>query len=369
MEEIKVDLDRNFILYFFAYFAGWPGGVCIWAAFTYPDIPDTNSIYTMFLTILTVEISILAINIILLYRNKVVKMKPNNRKELGDITEYLRVQENYGNGNYEYEIIRKKEDIKKAHKEGKKFVFQEKSEKLKKGILEGIIFSIIGLVLSIVSLIYINFYPANMISFIMFNVSGIGSGIFFFVPNYFKFKRFYKSFIVLDRNGFLKSSIWGILRAYSWNNVDVKVYKVKAFSRWNGYFEYPPTMQIYVTLPKGGILKIDPGKYDLKEFLPLDKITEKLKQNPKINRNERNKLKSSISDLKNYYFELFAFTFQYFFELSKYGKYGFKVLRPNVNCESECYKVWNPNLIQDFEIFLNCLKYQSNFKSSIQGFF
>jgi len=283
----------------------------------------------MFIIMLAVELPLVAIHIALLYRTKVVKMKTRTKEDFGDISKYLQAKTNYRYGNYEYGTIRKKEDIKIAHQEGKKFVFTKKLGGSMVLIWVGIFFAIFGLIFSIILRTFTDYDISNVIIIINSFFSGLGAVIA--IPHFYKVIRLHKSFIVIGQKGFIKSSIWGILRAYSWKDVDVKAYFVRTTTKMAVFFipvtifESPPTMQINILLPRGGIIKIEPGNYDLREYFSLENITKTSKETPKITRKQKRELTSIAEDTEKYSFGLFALTFRYFYDLGKYGASSIKL--------------------------------------------
>ena len=81
---------------------------------------------------LIVGIPTAIIQIIVAYIFKVVKMKPKSSYEIGNIDDYIQLQEDYKSGDYEYGTIRSKEHLFVAFKNGKKITILRKIKILKK---------------------------------------------------------------------------------------------------------------------------------------------------------------------------------------------------------------------------------------------
>lgn len=213
----------------------------------------SRELIVLMLLMIIIECVIVIIEIFFAYRIKVVKMRPKSSYDLGDISVYLKVQEQYRNGVYEYGTIKTRADIIKVHKKGKKIVFTAKKS---------------------------------------------------------------KSFFVVDQQGIVYSKKLVGLRAYSWKELDLKIYRVKtvmrtAFSK----IEFPfDSMVIHVILPNAAILKFDPEKYDLREFLSIEKIGENLDAILKLGREYNNAL---TLESREYLFYLISMTFRFYFEFGK----------------------------------------------------
>lgn len=157
-------------------------------------------------------------------------------------------------------------------------------------------------------------------------------GAFLFISYFIKLILLPKSFIVLDPKGMVRSSIFGVIKAYPWKDIHVSAFSIRKTIKRYGIItdifpdlktevKLPPYTEVYLEKPNGGHLKISPSNYVLKEFFDLDKFRKKLKsqQGSKLSKDEKFNLKMDRVELGNYTIALFALTFKYYFEMGKFG--------------------------------------------------
>lgn len=304
------------------------------------DFDSEYAIIMLPLILLVVEVSIGIIEIVLVYRARVVKMSPKSSYDIGNINDYIMLQEHFRNGNYEYETIRSKEDIFRAYEVGKKIVFTAHKSGERLLIWIGIIFSILGFIISLIVVFNlvmvfrfedVSFY---IITFTITNALCTGIGAAFFVPNFLRYKRLPRSFFILAPEGVVYRRIWGGVKSYSWKELDLKVYSVTTTMSLSGFLktELPPTVEIHIILPNGSRLKFKPDYYNLSKFLTLKKFKEKLKERSKTERIKRYRIASLVLETKNFVIALVATAFKHYFDVAK-GEYetNSEIVPPKTN--------------------------------------
>lgn len=301
---------------------GFIVALIIWFVWLFPqyegeDEVDVNFVMSvLFLIILLVESTIAVIIIYLTYKNKVVKMRPKSSYKIENIKDFLIAQEQYRNGNYEYETIKSEEDIIKAHENGKKIVFTARKTEEKVIMWIGMVFLTIGLIISIILATMISGIQFKIITFIAGN-SVFGSiGAAFFLPNFIKLRRLPRSFFVLDKQGIVYRRIWGGIKAYYWKELDLKIYSVKTTMRTLAVLktEFPPSVEIHVILPNEAILKFNLEKYHLDEFLSFEKLRRDLKSNVELSKAQKYFI---AVEKRKHTLYLVGMTFKHYFN---YGK-------------------------------------------------
>lgn len=282
--------------------------------------------FNLVLTLLVVGVPTCVFEIVFVYIIKVVKMKPKSSYDIGNINDYITLQELFRSGKYEYETIRSKEDISIAYKIGKKIVFTAIDSGQKILIWFGIILSIIGFILACVLVIPLSFsnFPFDILAstFIMAFSLSTGIGAVFFVPGFLMSRRLHRSFFILAPEGVVYRRIWGSVMSYSWKELDLEVYSVTTTHSFGGFFkmDFPATTEIHIILPNGSRLKFKPGDYDLSEFLSLEKFEKKLKEKTITDRKNEYRLISYALETRKFTFALVPMAFKHYFDAAK-GEY------------------------------------------------
>ncbi|MFX1427061.1 MAG: hypothetical protein ACFFBE_11460 [Promethearchaeota archaeon] len=283
------------------------------------EVPEDFSLVMMllFISILVVEVPIAVIVISLTYRYKVVKMKPTSSYKIENIYDYLLAHEQYQKGNYEYETIKSEKDIINAYENGKKIVFTEQSSGEKGPMWLGIVFWIVGIVVTtIMGLMIANINMEFLWIFLSISISWFsGIGAIFFLPNYISLKRLPRSFFVLGKEGIVYRRKWGDIRSYSWKELDLKIYTITRIPMvyW-GKMEIPPTPEIHVILPNHAKLRFKADSFRLDEFLSFDKVKAEL-----MNLDTRYSLLSRSEihlETRKFILYLVGKTFEYYFKSS-----------------------------------------------------
>ncbi len=280
-------------------------------------------IFNLVLSLLVVGIPTCVIEIVLVYIVKVVKMKPKSTYDIGNINDYITLQELFRSGNYEYETIKSKEDIFRAYEVGKKIVFTAIDSGERILIWFGIILSIAGFILTCVIVISISFsnLPLDFLAFTFIMAFSLSTGIgaVFFIPGFLMSRRLHRSFFILAPEGVVYRRIWGGVLSYSWKELNLKVYSVKNTLSLGGFLktELPATTEIHIILPNGSRLKFKPDEYNLDEFLSLVKFVKKLKEKPKTERIKRYRIASLVLKAENLVLVLVVMTFKHYFDASK----------------------------------------------------
>lgn len=226
--------------------------------------------YILIYSLLIVGVPTVIIGIVFVYIVKVVKMRPESSYEIRNINDYIKLQELYRSGDYEYETIRSKEDLFVAYKMGKKIVFTRPNSKAL--IWVGLVLIFIGLIIGIILelIIDVNLEIIRLIAFIIpFAIFG-GIGALFFIPGILYYIRSPRTFFILAPEGIVYRKNWGDVRSYSWKELELHVYTrtitMRSMYSKNKY-ELPPTLEVHIFLPNGSRLKFCPGEYNLSEFL------------------------------------------------------------------------------------------------------
>lgn len=322
---MKVDskLQQNKLILPFVF------GVLIWAIIILILIPiymggegDPEYIMTIIIFLLIViEGSIGVIEIILVYRARVVKMKPKSSYDMGDISDYITLQEQYRSGNYEYETLRSKEDIFRAYEVGKKIVFAAQSSGEKGLFWIGIFLSIFGLILTSILILAFNFEDVSLNIMILVTGNSVCSGIgaVFFVPNFLRYIRLSRSFFIIAPEGVIYRRIWGGIRAYSWKELNLEVYSVTSTISMSGLLktELGSTTEVHIILPNGSRLKFKPAEYDLSEFVSLKKNRENLRERSKIDKIPRYTIATYLQETEQIALALVVLAFKYYSDPSK----------------------------------------------------
>lgn len=307
--------------YIIPFSIGFIVALFIWMGWLSPQISDeseTNVGFVMsglFVIILLVEIPIAAIVIYLTYRNRVLKMKAQSTYKMGNVNEYLQAYEQFQEGKYEFETIKSGEDIEKAYENGKKIVFTRRKSGEKAFIWIGILFILIGLIISIVFFtLEIGIEFKLIVISIVMSILGI-IGIISFFPSYIKLKRLHRSFFVLGHEGIVYRRIWGGIRSYSWKELDLKIYTVKTTMSTMVVLktEFPPTVEIHIILPNKAIIIFDPEKFHLSEIISFDKLIAVMK-NSDLTRSAKYMIAQKNKSLTLY---LVAKAFEHYFDSGK----------------------------------------------------
>ena len=231
----------------------------------------------LLLSVLIVGVPTVIIQVIVVYIFKVVKMKPKSSYEIGNIDDYIKLQERYRSGDYEYETIRSKIDLFVAYKNGKKIVFTALTSGERLFIWIGIIFTVAGLILGIILglIIDVNLEILRLIAFIIpFAIFG-GIGALFFIPGILYYIRSPRTFFILAPEGIVYRKNWGDVMSYSWKELDLKTYSVKTifYGPLFSKMELPRGPQLHIILPNGSRFRFEPHDYNLDEFGSDEKLS------------------------------------------------------------------------------------------------
>ena len=245
-------------------------------------------------------------------------MRSDNVNEMGDLADYIQLLEEFREGNYEYETVQNEEDLKVARKKGKVFIFTADPfiEKLFMGF--GAFIIILMLILGLIFRIFIPKYYV-IIDYILGGFGGIGATII--VVSYIKLKRIHKKFIIITPKGMIKGYIWRNVKTYLWKDVDVKGYTIETTVITLGIFKQKlmPKLEVRVIPNNKPTVKLNPIRYDLKEFYDAKKFEGKIKTQSTLSNDEKNNLyKMGFEKLITAWI-LFMATIQYYFEMSKFG--------------------------------------------------
>lgn len=279
--------------------------------------------FILVFTLLVVGIPTCVFEIVFVYIVKVVKMKPKSSYDIGNINDYINLQELFRSGNYEYETIRSKEDIFRAYEVGKKIVFTALTSGERLFIWIGIIFTIAGLILSSVLVIVISSlnFPLDVLvyTFLLMFFLMTGLGAIFFIPGFFRSRRLPRSFFILAPEGIVYRRTWSGVMSYSWKELDLEVYSVRTIHSWGGFFkmEFPATTELHIILPNGSRLKFIPYDYNLDEFLSFNKFLEKLREKTLTDRKNINISASVGLNMERATFALVFMAFKHYFDAAK----------------------------------------------------
>ena len=186
-----------------------------------------------------------------------LKAQESLRNELRDKDEYIKIVENYKMGNYKYATIQSEKDIIDAYKKNRILVFVN--------------------------------------------------------------KRFGRQFFVLDTKGLIFKKKVGDVELYSWKELIVKVYQVKATSKFLfGLIntELADMIEIKITLPESSEYKFFPMDYDLKEFPSVDDFVKDIDKKLNLDGKHNNEL---LLECKKYTRLLMARSFDRYYYFGKYG--------------------------------------------------
>ena len=245
-------------------------------------------------------------------------MRSDDVNEMGDLTNYIQLLEDFRRSNYEYETVQNEEDLIIAHKKGKVFVFPAEPffEKLLMGF--GAFIIILMLILGLIFRIFIPKYYV-IIDYILGGFGGIGAIIM--VVGYFRLKRIHKKFIIITPKGMIKGSIWGNMETYLWKDVDVKSFIEQTSVITLGIIKQKltPELVVHIIPNNKRTIKSKPIRYDLKEFYDSKKFEGQIKTQSTLSEEEKGKLYEI--GIKKYITAqiLFMTTIQYYFEMSKFG--------------------------------------------------
>ena len=267
-------------------------------------------------SLLIVGVPTVIVEIVLVYVFKVVKMKPKSSYDIGNIDDYITLQEQFRSGNYEYETLRSKEDIFRAYEVGKKIVFTANSSYTKGLIWMGIIFLIVGLIISGIIILVFNPEDDLFKSMILIIINSIcsGFGAVFFILSFLRYIRIPRLFFILAPEGVVYRRFWGGIRLYSWKELDIIPYSVTSTISMVGLLktELGSFTEIHINLPNGSRLKFRPDDYDLSEFVSLKKMREELREKSKIDKIPRYKITTFLQETKQLALALAVLAFEYY---------------------------------------------------------
>lgn len=241
----------------------------------------TESLFSsLIFTSLIVGVPTVIIELVFVYVVKVVKMKPKSSYDIGNINDYISLQERFRSGNYEYKTIKSKEDILKAYELGKKIVFTARWSSERLNFLIGSIITIPGIVGAFVLVIVFSSlnFPLDTIVytflFMFFLFFGLGSTIFF-IPAIFRSRRLPQSFFILAPEGIVYRRTWSGVMSYSWKELDLRIYSVKTtiYGPLFSKMELPGGPQLHIILSNGSRLRFKPYDYNLDEFGSYEKLS------------------------------------------------------------------------------------------------
>lgn len=305
------------------YLGGFILGLIIWMVWLFSiymnsvDDIDTNYVMIlMLIIILIVEIPIIVLKSYLAYKNRVIKMRPKSSYDIGNIDEYLEVVENYRSGNYEYETIKSEESIIDSHERGKMIVFTAIPLGEKVLIWLGIGLAIFLIVLvGIIAVINSNDLFLTMLSLIIVSSVAIIVGGSISIPNIVKLVRLKRSFFILAPRGIVYMRKWGGIRAYSWKELDLKMYAVQSSMKSFGITTLvSESSQFNIVLPNEAILKFKPDEYSHNEYISFEKLSERIGAEQNIPKSYKFLLFSNLKKAINI---LIGLSFKYYYDFGK----------------------------------------------------
>ena len=282
-----------------------------------------KTIINLIFTTLIVGVPTCIFELVFVYAIKVVKMKPKSSYDLGNINDYITLQELFRSGNYEYETIRSKEDIFRAYDNGKKIVFTAISDE---GVLLKwfcIIFTIAGLILaSVLAIIFGSLnLPFDILvsTFLMAFLLPTGFGAFIYIPSFIRSKMLPRSFFILAPEGVVYRRILGGVMSYSWKELGLEFYSVRTtfYGPLFSKMEFPPTTELHIILPNNARLKFKPYDYNLDEFLSFNKFVQKLREKYPTDRKKINIPASVGLKMEQATFALVFMAFKHYFDTAK----------------------------------------------------
>jgi hypothetical protein len=278
---------------------------------------DANyAMIMMLIIILIVEIPIIALMSYLTYRKRVVKMHPKSSYEIDRTRNYMREVHNYRTGNYEYETIKTEKDVIDAHEKGKIIVFTSIPAGEKAIIWIGlIIMAVMMVIITIIAIVAESDIGFRILMISIGYMIAITIGGVIFIPNIVKLKRLKRSFLILAPEGIIYRRKWGGIRAYSWKELGLNLYRVKSqMKSLLGSIDLPESAQFNVILPNGAALIFKPEEYSHNEFFSLEKLTQNVNQMNEVSKAARY---TFISKARRAATALIAVAFEYYHELGK----------------------------------------------------
>ncbi|MFX1477855.1 MAG: hypothetical protein ACFFCI_06960 [Promethearchaeota archaeon] len=304
------------------YVGGFMLAIFIWLGwfFTYTESVegiDTNTVmFGMLIIIIIVEVPIIVLKSYLAYKNKIIKMRPKSSYSLGKIEDFLKEVEHYRNGNYEYETIKNEEDIIESHERGKMIIFTAKPLAEKILIWIGIFISVFVIVIIGVIALILSLELETLLFILSISHSvALIIGSIFIIPNLVKLKRLKRSFFILDPKGIVYSQKWGGIRAYSWKELEIKMYHVKTTMKSFGMtMALSESSQLNIILPNEAVLKFKLEEYTHNEFLSIENFMQALEGKENIPTSYKHFL---ISKADKGIMALITFSFMIYFNFGK----------------------------------------------------
>ena len=284
-------------------------------------------LFDLILSSLIVGVPTCIFEIVFVFIFKVVKMKPKSSYDIGNINDYISLQERFRSGDYEYETINSNEDIFRSYERGKKIVFTLRYSRKRLFIWMGMIFIIAGLVVSsvLVNVFSALNFPLNIVNFLFLFIFSLSTGVgaMFIISGFFRSRGYPRSFFILAPEGVVYRGVLGGVRSYSWKELDFKVYSVTTTFHGPLFLkmELLPTKELHILLPNGSHLKFDPYDYNLDEFFSFKKFGEKLREKS-LTTKKNIKIPASIGlRMEQTTFTLVILAFQYYSYAAKGGDF------------------------------------------------
>jgi hypothetical protein len=304
------------------YLGGFFIGILIWTGWIIVYINsvghvDVNyAMFMMLIIILIVEIPVIVLMSYLMYRRRVVKMRPKSSYDMVNIDKYLLLVASYRNGDYEYETIKSEEDVIESYSKGKAIVFTATPSGEKAMIWIGVILMAIIMIIFTVIMLVTSTDVELRILFMSIGYSFAAVfGAIFFVPNTVKLIRMKRSFFILTTEGIVYRQKWGGIRAYSWKELGLSLYSVTTNMRTLiGSIPLFESAQFNVILPNQAELEFKPGEYSQKEFISVEKLREYINKMTEVSNSAKSAFLSKISKAK---IGLIAISFRHYYDLGK----------------------------------------------------
>jgi hypothetical protein len=304
------------------YIGGFMVALFIWLGWLFVYINDVESIdansvmSVLFIIILIVEIPVIVVKSYLAYNNRIVKMRPKSLYPIENVDDFLHEVVQFRNGNYQYEAIKSQEDIIDCHARGKMIIFTEIPLAEKTLIGLGVFLTtIVIIIVSIVAIIGASDLEFTILFLSITYPVAVGVGGIFIIPNIIKLKRLKRAFFILDPSGIVYRRKWGGVRAYSWKELDLKIYRVQSTLKSFGMsIDLPKSAQFNVILPNGMPLEFKPAEFTHKEYFSVEEITRKLEENPEIPKSYKYALTAKA---RKGVLGLIALSFMFYFKLGK----------------------------------------------------
>jgi len=250
----------------------------VWMILFYSIDFSTESLFSsLIFSSIIVGVPTVIFEIVFVYVVKVVKMKPKSSYNIGNINDYISLQERFRSGNYEYKTIKSMKDIMEANERGEKFVFTARSFSEIINYLFGSIFTITMIVGAIIlfAVSYSLNFPLEAIGYqiLLLFLAFVFASIFI-LPAIFRSRRLPRSFFILAPEGIVYRSILSGVMSYSWKELDFKAYSVKTtlYGPLFTKIELPGGPQLHIILPNGSRFRFKPHDYNLEEFGSDEKL-------------------------------------------------------------------------------------------------